>query len=182
VPSSSGGRQDADLDWPIADFRLTDQDGHAVTRDDLRGKVWVASFIFTRCRTICPRITSKVAQLRDELAKEKGVRFVSFSVDPEHDTPEVLKRYAKTYHADAERWHFLTGPEKEVYALLRGSFRDLAEQNRGTARTPGNEVMHSPRIFVVDRAGRVRGYCDGTEGDCVPRLRRKVLQLVREKP
>ncbi len=182
-PLSSGSdRQDLDLDWPVADFHLTDQNGRTVTRDDLRGKVWVASFIFTRCRSICPRVTGTIAQLRDELGPQEDVRFISFSVDPEHDTPAVLKRYAEGYHADPERWRFLTGPEESIYALVRNSFHDLAEQNRGTARTAGNEVTHSPRVFVVDRHGRVRWYGDSTEGDSVLQLRKKVLQLVREKP
>jgi cytochrome oxidase Cu insertion factor (SCO1/SenC/PrrC family) len=181
-PPPPSAPDDHDVDWPVGDFRLTERSGRTVTRDDLRGRVWVASFIFTRCTSICPRVTATVAQLQEDLGPQDDVRFVSFSVEPQHDTPAVLERYAKSYHADAERWLFLTGPQETIYALIEKSFHDVARQNRGTERTPGNEVMHSGRLFVVDRHGRIRWYCDSADGDRVPRLRHKVLQLVREQP
>jgi cytochrome oxidase Cu insertion factor (SCO1/SenC/PrrC family) len=183
LPSSSGQTDDHDINWPVHEFSLTDQNGRTVTRDDLRGKVWLASFIFTRCKSLCPRVTAAVAQLADELGPQDDVRLVTFSIDPEYDTPEVLNRYAKTYHADPDRWLFLTGPKKTIYGpVVKESFHYLAQPNEGAARTPGNEVTHTAHVFVVDKKGVVRWYCEITDGDSLPKLRRKILQLVQEKP
>src|SRR5713101_367446 len=106
-----GTTLDDDL-GPVGDFSLTERSGQTVSRADLRGKVWVASFLFTRCCTGCPQITATLAQLQKELQGQPDVILVSFSVDPEHDTPKVLKDYAKEWGADPKRWLFLTGKQE----------------------------------------------------------------------
>jgi cytochrome oxidase Cu insertion factor (SCO1/SenC/PrrC family) len=179
-PSGPSGQDDHDVDWPVGDFSLTERSGRTVTCSDLRGKVWVASFLFTRCGSTCPRIADNLARLQDALRRYDDVRLVSFSVDPEHDTPAVLRRYADGHQADPERWLFLTGSEKEIYSLIRDSFHDHAARNRGTASAGGNEVLHSNRVFVVDRRGHIRWFCDGTIADSVGKLRDKVRELARE--
>jgi protein SCO1/2 len=98
----------------VGDFTLTDQEGRAVSRSQLLGKVWVASFIFTRCATLCPQVCATLAQLQEQIRTEPDVRLVSFSVDPDEDTPAVLKKYAARFGADPERWLFLTGKRDKV--------------------------------------------------------------------
>jgi len=166
----------------VADFALTEQSGKTITLRDLRGKVWVASFLFTRCCTGCPRISADLLQLQKDLANTEGVLIVSFTVDPEHDTPNVLKAYADGLGADPKRWLFLTGKQPEIYRLIKDSFHLGVEQNQGEARKPGNEVTHSNRLIVVDRQGHIRGWdFDGTNPEDLPRLKQRVEELLREK-
>jgi len=142
----------------------------------------VASFLFTRCCTGCPRISADLLQLQKDLQNTEGVVIVSFSVDPEHDTPPVLKAYADSLGADAKRWLFLTGKQEEIYRLIRDSFHLGVEQNQGKARKPGNEVTHSNRLIVVDCRGHIRGWdFDGTNPDDLPRLKQRIDELLREK-
>jgi cytochrome oxidase Cu insertion factor (SCO1/SenC/PrrC family) len=166
----------------VADFVLVDQDGRNVGRPDLLGKVWVAAFVFTRCAGPCSQITGNLAHLQHDLAGQPDVALVSVTVDPEHDTPAVLKTYATTFGAEPGRWHFLTGEPEAVYRLIRESFHLAVEPTHGTARTPGNEVTHSTRLALVDHSGHIRGYFDGTTPDDLRRLRTRVAALVREKP
>jgi cytochrome oxidase Cu insertion factor (SCO1/SenC/PrrC family) len=174
---------------PVADFALVNQDGQTVTRADLQGKVWVASFLFTRCCTGCPQVSANLAQLQRDLADQEGVILVSFSVDPEHDTPAVLKAYAEAHGADSRRWWLLTGERVPLYQFIQDSFHLGVEENQGAARTPGNEVTHSTRLVLVDRQGRIRDYFEGRkvdeQGEAVDGLSAlKVLlaKVVREEP
>src|SRR5437763_1162579 len=98
----------------LHDFALTNQNNSIVTLGDLRGKVWVADIIFTRCPGPCRRMTKDMARLQDLWPKETPVRFVSLTSDPEYDTPAVLKRYAEEYKADLDRWDFLTGTKQQI--------------------------------------------------------------------
>ena len=95
----------------VPDFSLTNQQGEPLGLSDMAGKIWVADFIFTNCPTICPAMTQEMARLQSEFVADP-VYFVSFSVDPERDTPRVLSRYASAYGADDRRWHFLTGTKR----------------------------------------------------------------------
>ncbi|OAI49657.1 hypothetical protein AYO44_18355 [Planctomycetaceae bacterium SCGC AG-212-F19] len=165
----------------VDDFQLVERSGRSVTRDDLEGKVWVAAFSFTRCAGPCTQISGAMAQLQQQVAGQSDVRLVSFTVDPEHDTPDVLAAYAKKFAADPDRWLFLTGDREKMYALIQHSFKLGVAQAEGTARTPGNEVLHSTRLVVVDRQGNIRGYFDGTEEKSLGELRKKVAGLLREK-
>jgi cytochrome oxidase Cu insertion factor (SCO1/SenC/PrrC family) len=178
-----------DVDFPVQDFSLTERSGRTVTRADLLGKVWVAGFVFTRCTGSCPQVCATMARLQKETAGEPDVRLVNVSVDPRHDTPEVLSRYAERYQADPERWLFLTGDRDQVYDLIGSSFHLGVEETTGTARRPGNEVTHSSRLALVDRRGHVRGYFDGRQADDeggpvddVPRLVGRIRALLRERP
>jgi cytochrome oxidase Cu insertion factor (SCO1/SenC/PrrC family) len=180
--TSSAFEPDGDL-GPVGDFSLIERSGRMVSRADLRGKVWVASFLFTRCCTGCPQVSATLAQLQKELQGQTEVILVSFSVDPEHDTPQVLKDYANEWGADPERWLFLTGKQDDIYRLSKNSFHLGVEQTVGPARTPGNEVTHSTRLMVVDRRGRIRGAgFDGTNAEELSRLRQRIDALLREKP
>jgi cytochrome oxidase Cu insertion factor (SCO1/SenC/PrrC family) len=195
VHDSTPAREDVDLD-SVGDFALTERSGRIVRKADLLGKVWVASFVFTRCTGPCPQVTTTMARLQNDLPADRGdIQLVTFTVDPDHDRPTELTRYAENFHADPERWLFLTGSEADIYRLLREGFHVPVEQNTGEDRRPGNEVMHSPRLVVVDRRGHVRGYFLGIVEagddyekaqkefeDNYKRLREKLLALAREKP
>lgn len=158
-------------------FSLTDRSGRAVTDADLRGQVWVADFIFTRCPDVCPALTQRMAGLQDTLGGAEPVGLVSISVDPGHDTSEVLERYATRMGA-RPGWLFLTGPRDRVASLLRDGFR-VAFADDGPASAP---ITHSDRFVLVDRALRIRGYYHGGEPDDVARLTRDATALRAEQP
>lgn len=155
----------------VADFELTERSGVKKSLGDLRGKVWIADFIFTRCAGICPLMSGKMAKIQKELKASPGVRFVSFSVDPEYDTPEVLKGYAERYGADAERWHFLTGDKKQVFDLSIQHFRlgvgDIPEEDREAL---DQSVQHSSKFVLVDGEGQIRGYYSSEDESSIAKL------------
>ena len=177
------------IDYPLGDFTLTARDGREIHASDLRGKVWIASFIFTRCSGPCPQVAAAMAELQKEFASQPDVRLVTFTVDPEYDTPKILTQYAERFHADPDRWLFLTGKEADVYKLLRDGFKVGAERNTDPGATPGEAVNHDTHLAVVDRDGHVRGYfsalpdleSDNPEKDVrenTARLRAKVYDLL----
>jgi protein SCO1/2 len=149
----------------VPDFSLTERSNRPVTHKDLNGQVWVADFIFTRCPGICPVMSSKMQKLQERLPRE--IRLVSFSVDPSHDTPEVLTEYAKRYNADAERWLFLTGDPEVIQELSVGGFKLALDPTGGTEAEP---ITHSSRFVLVDRQGHIRGYYGTEEADALDRL------------
>lgn len=155
----------------LPDFSLTDQRGTPFALSDLHDKVWVADFIFTSCATICPPMTIQMASLQDELAVE-DLHFVSFSVDPERDTPAVLLRYADHYGADDRRWSFLTGQKEAIYRLAQEGF-NLAAGHRGS------EILHSTRFVLVDGEGQIRGYYDSRSKAHLQQLRKDIQTLLR---
>lgn len=198
-------RDDASSDlpvyWSAPDFSLVDQNGEPFERSDLRGQVWVGSFIFTHCASVCPVISARMAELRDELRAEgllgASVRLVSITVDPARDTPDVLRRYADRFGGSPpEAWAFLTGePPSAVRRLVQEGFRvtamlprnaraesggaaDATEVGEATDAT-GYQVSHSPRVVLVDRDGRVRGTYVATEPDAFDRLLVDVRALVQ---
>lgn len=158
----------------VPEFELTERSGRTVKKSDLLGSYWVASFIFTRCSTSCPMATAELATLQTQLPRE--VRLVSFSVDPEHDSPEVLSDYADRVGADTDRWLFLTGKKDDVYRYIREGFHLAVEENRDA--TPGLEVMHSPRFALVDPKGRIRGYYESNDREELDRLRSDIARLL----
>jgi cytochrome oxidase Cu insertion factor (SCO1/SenC/PrrC family) len=123
-----------------------------------------------------------MARLQQELAAEPDVRLVSLTVDPARDTPAVLSRYAEVYRADAERWLFLTGSPDEVKSFVQGRLHLAVEENTGPSAAPGNRMLHSAKLSLIDQQGRIRGYFDGTDPDAVGRLRAAAERLARESP
>jgi len=146
----------------LPDFRLTEPSGRPLSLADLRGRPWVADFIFTRCGGACPAMTARMARLRRDLSTD--VAFVSFTVDPAHDTPEVMARYAATFRAD-ESWHFLTGPQKDLYDLSVGGFKLAAMEVPAAEQAVGGDgpFLHSSKFVLVDAEGVIRGYYDSTD-------------------
>ena len=154
-------------------FTLVDQQGQAVSRDMLRGSVWVADFIFTRCAGQCPMMAAQMAQLAAQLPPRSGVRLVSFTVDPVWDTPEALARYAQAYPS-ASAWSFLTGEEATIRRLCREGFH-LAFSEQGTDAEP---ITHSTRLVLVDRQGRIRGSYDATDEAAMHQLGRDLRRVL----
>ncbi len=162
-PPDKGGTATFDP-IPLPDFTLTERSGKPLSLADLKGKVWIASFVFTHCTGTCPKISATIAQLQSDLSPTRpDLRFVTFSVDPERDTPAVLTKYANQFGAKPDTWLFLTGKEGEVHKLLNEGFKVNTERNKdGKA---GDEFMHSPKLVVVDKAGRICGLFDGVKTD-----------------
>lgn len=155
----------------VSAFTLTERSGRTVGLDDLRGKTWVADFIFTRCAGPCPVLTSNMAKLQDELAKRPDLMFVSFTVDPGYDTPQVLAQYADRFGADKNRWYFLTGKTDNVSAIVMKSFRLAMQENTEPGRPDSEAVNHALYLVLVDKDARIRGYYNGTDPDEIKRLR-----------
>lgn len=145
----------------IPDFALTDHTGAALTRADLAGDVVVANFIFTRCPTVCPVFTMKMQRLTERLVDARGLRFVSFSVDPEHDTPAVLAAYAAEHGADPSRWRFVTGDPEALRATVEDGLK-MAMERRGQLPGGAPDIVHATHFVLLDRQGRIRGYYDSS--------------------
>ena len=133
------------------DFQLVDQDNNPVTAQSLRGKTWIADFVFTHCAGPCPMMTAKMRTFQKAIPST-NIAFLSFSVDPERDTPAVLKEYAAKFHADESRWKFLTGAKDAIYAVARGM---MITAIPAQADSP---IIHSERFVLIDKLGRIRGY------------------------
>ncbi len=148
---------------PVPAFSFVDQDAQPFGLERLRGKVWVASFIFTRCRDTCPGMTGKLLLVEDAVKATPelsgDVHIVSFSVDPERDKPRDLKAYARSYGADTSVWHFLTGEKGAVEKLSQEGFRlPLGRTPLPDGGGTAPDIIHSDRFALVDREGRLRGY------------------------
>ena len=133
----------------VPDFVLRERSGQPVTKADLLGKVWIVNFIFTQCVEECPLATSRMARLQEAFTAEADVRLVSITVDPEHDTPEVLREYAKSFGAHPQRWLFLTGEKERIYRLAREGFRlgvfEASEADSSATMPPGRGVWKAAR-------------------------------------
>ncbi|MDE0485038.1 MAG: SCO family protein [Candidatus Poribacteria bacterium] len=156
----------------VPDFSLTNQQGQPLGLSDLQGKIWVADFIFTHCPTICPVMTQEMVKLQSEFDSEP-VYFVSFTVDPERDTPEVLSRYAGQYGADEQQWHFLTGEKDQIYQLANEGFKLSAAQH-------GGGFPHSARFVLVAPNGTIHDYYDSRSKPAMKRLRKDVKTLLKK--
>jgi len=167
-------------------FQLTDQEGLTVTADQYRGKVLLVGFIYTNCDDICPMLTAQMRSLQEDL-QSAGLlgeaQLLSISVDPEVDTPAVLREYAAGYGVDTTTWRFLTGEVDHVRKVVVEGFLLGYQQvpaagghagHGGTTDTADYRVEHSGRIALVDQAGTIRAYYDGTELD-----RERVIREVR---
>jgi protein SCO1/2 len=166
-------------------FSLVDQRGKPFGLAELGDDIWVADFIFTGCQAACPMLTSRMRALQkhveereQSLGKRLPIRFVSFSVDPEVDTPEKLAAYATKWGADQARWSFLTGPLAEVNrAVVRGL---KVHFEKGAAETSAFDVMHGEHFVVVDGRHRIRGYFQ-TDTSGMADLKAALASLAAEK-
>lgn len=157
-------------------FTLTDRSGATVTLATLAGRPWIADLVFTRCQLSCPRMTERMASLGQRLAP--GVRRVSLSVDPAHDTPAVLAEYARQHKAESLDWLFLTGDEAEMRRLAVEGFKlGVAPADPSDPRAAQEPVTHSTRFVLVDGQGRVRGWYDAFDEGALGKLLRDAAWL-----
>lgn len=158
-------------------FRLTDQTGATVTDAALRGKVVIANFIFTRCITVCPVFTMKMRRVQDRTQDvADGLKLVSFSVDPLHDTPAVLARYAEEHGADPGRWRFLTG-EAEAMRRVAEAFA-VPMDAMGTQPNGAPDIVHAEHFVLIDRQGQIRGYYASSDAPRIEIMLRDARRLL----
>lgn len=162
----------------VPDFSLSESGGGTLRRSDLREKVWIASFIFTRCAEACPAMMRQEVGVQGQLPLRDDLRLVSFSVDPDFDTPTVLAQYAKAFGADKSRWLFLTGDKKVIYDLAQRGF-----QLNAVGADPAKEmpILHSSKLALVDRRGSIRGYYDTANSAELRQLVTDVRKLLAER-
>ena len=161
-------------------FDLTERRQVPLRLADLRGKVWVADFMYTSCVEICPLQSAEMARLQAAFADYADLRLVSISVDPERDTPTVLSAYAEKFRADPERWLFATGEPDAVSRLAQEGFRLSAASYVPDDAGVDYTFIHSNRFVLVDRQGRIRGYYRSTDPDDLVRLRRDLTVLLQQ--
>jgi len=161
----------------VPGFQLTNQNGQPFGSAQLSGKIWIADFIYTTCPGPCPMISSRMSELQKPLQKT-DVHLVSFSVDPDKDTPEVLRGYADKLQAEPGRWDFVTGAKSAIYKLSHDGFKLAVSDGRDAQGIP----VHSTRMVLVDRHGQIRGYYDATEPEAITKLLADTNHLLREQP
>lgn len=164
--------------WEVPDFSLEDQDGKVFSLRKLSGKIWIVDFFYSSCKGPCPMLSSRLSDLHKKFENDSRVGFLSISTDPEKDTSEVLKLYAKKFDADS-RWVFLTGRKEEVYRLANQGFKLSLQEVEGAAEP----ISHSTRLALVDSIGWVRGFYEGVGdgGDNAAReLIRDISKLMEE--
>lgn len=159
-------------------FTFTDQNGASFQSDMLEGKIYVANFFFTSCPTICPQMSANLSLLRKRFNNDAGLEILSFTVDPERDTPERMKQYGKKFEADPAQWHFLTGDKKVLYKLARNGFFLSATEGDGGPY----DFIHSENLVLIDSKGHIRGYYDGTKEGSVDLIANDIKKLRKSNP
>lgn len=169
-------RSDLPRLFPVPEATLTAETGRPLNLASLKGNVVVYDFIFTNCGGTCPMMTAQMRRLTGKIAKDAPVRFVSISVDPARDTPQVLRDYAIRYRNDP-RWIFLTGDRDQIIRLSVDGFKLAAG---GTPQTAAEPLLHSSKFAVADKDGTIREYYGGTDGDAPEHVAATVNDLLRE--
>jgi protein SCO1/2 len=164
----------------IGDFSFQNQDNKTITQKDIEGKVFVAEYFFTTCKSICPIMNKQMQRVQQAIKGNSNVKILSFTVDPETDTVAQMKRYATSHHAVKGQWHFLTGQQEDLYHLARKSFfvlKPAEVQNQGDV---GSDFIHTNNFVLVDQKKRIRGYYDGTSEKEVSELITDIKRLLEE--
>ena len=162
---SGNGAQQTLEPRELREFNLIDQQGQPFASKEMKGKVWVVSFFFTKCPTVCPQVLAQTAEMQKRLSTTpqwKDIRFVSITVDPQHDTPAVLDERAKLWNADPKHWIFLTGSKDAIWSLT--SARDGFQLAVGDG-VPGDKmsIAHSSRFVLINQQHQVVGYFDALD-------------------
>jgi protein SCO1 len=165
----------------LPSFDLTNQLGSEVTPAAFSNKVAVVDVIFTRCAGPCPEMTRRMGELQRAIPAELPVKLLSLTTDPEYDSPEILKRYATRYNADANRWWFLTGTKSNVAVLARHGLKLVAEETKPEDRVSDADLfVHSTVFVLLDKKGRLRGSIESTDPNFTARVLQAVRRLARE--
>jgi protein SCO1 len=160
----------------IAPFRFVDQDSASITNETFAGKIYVADFFFTTCRTICPIMKTQLLRVYEATRDMQDVLILSHTIDPEYDTVALLRDFARRLGVESKKWHFVTGVRDSIYKIAQTSYFATAMQDR----TEPDGFIHSGAFLLIDKARRIRGKYDGTKEDDVNRLIRDIGQLRKE--
>lgn len=164
----------------IGNFSFLNQDGKKITQKEVEGKVYVAEYFFTTCKSICPLMNTQMKRVQERYSSVKNLKILSFTVDPEVDSVEQMKSYASGHGAIPGKWHFLTGDKKELYSLARKSFFILKPAEAQNLGDGGSDFIHTNNFVLVDREGRIRGYYNGTSHEEVDKLLLDIEKLLKE--
>lgn len=165
----------------IGHFTFQNQEGQNISDEDVRGKVFVAEYFFTTCGTICPKMNQQMQRVQKAYAGNSNFKILSFTVNPEIDTVEQMKRYAQEHGAKKDQWHFLTGEKTNLYSLARKSFFVLKPSEAQNLGDAGSDFIHTNNFVLIDRKMRIRGYYDGTSPKEVGQLIDDIELLLGEK-
>jgi protein SCO1/2 len=161
---------DLDILGKVKDFQLINSNELPFSLKNLKGKVWVADFFFTSCGSICPMMSAHMNRLYQIFKAYKDVQLVSFTVNPENDSPTVLKKYAQKFNADTSRWVFLTGSREEITNVVVNSFKI------GDIKEP---IFHSSYFVLIDRQGEIRGYYDSTNPKNIDKIIKDIKKILK---
>lgn len=161
----------------IQDFELINQDGQRRAFHEWKGQIIIADFFFSHCPVICPKMTGNLKKLSNQFQQDKGIHFISISIDPERDSAAQLKSYAHRFSIDTRKWDLLTGNKKDIYKLARNSFMVVATDGDGGP----TDFIHSDKLVLIDRIGRIRGFYDGTDETAINKLSHDIKKLQDEK-
>ena len=160
----------------IANFSLTNQNGKTITQDDYKDKIYVADFFFTTCRTICPIMTTNMAEIQEAILDDDDVMLLSHSVTPEIDSVAQLKRYAIKKGVNDKKWNLVTGDKKDIYKLARKSYLAVKDQGDGGPF----DMVHTENFMLIDKKKQIRGFYDGTQKEEIDRLLDDIAILKKE--
>lgn len=168
--------------FSIPDFSLTNQENERVELSTLRGQLWIADIIFTRCAGPCPEMTRRMAEFQGLIQAEAPVKLVTLTTDPEYDSPAVLQAYARRFGAQSGRWHFLTGPKKAMAELAVGGLKLTAlEKEPVRQENPNDLFIHSTLFVLVDGAGRARAVFENEDPAVTGKVTQAVQRLLKER-
>lgn len=159
----------------VGAFEFTNQDGKMLTSKFVEGKIWVACYFFTTCPTICPKMIAGMGDIQQAFPDEDQIKMVSFTVDPDKDTPELLKHYANIRNINTSQWNLVTGTKKDLYKYARKELTLMATDGDGGPQ----DFIHSDRLVLVDQNNLIRGYYDGTEPNEVKQLITDIKKLIK---
>jgi protein SCO1/2 len=180
--STDGSDKALPVLFEVPDFALTNQTGQRITRSDLRGQVWLADIIFTRCAGPCPEMTRRMGELQAAIPAGQPLKFVTLTTDPENDTPPVLQAYARRYLAQPGRWHFLTGTRQQIADLaVRGLKFSALEKEAAAQENPNDLFIHSTLFLLIDKQGRARAVFESDDALLKSRLLPAIDKLLRER-
>lgn len=161
----------------IPDFALTNQDDQTVTEQTFQGKIYITDFFFTTCPTVCPKMMEAMGELQQTFADDEDVLFLSHSVTPEYDTPDVLEQYAQRYGVTSGKWHLVTGDRSLIYRLGRDYY--FIEEDLGRQKTE-NDFLHTDNFVLIDKNRHIRGIYSSLSRSDMRRLVADVATLENE--
>ncbi len=173
--------QDKGYGHTVQKFSFIDQNNQTITDETVKGKIWVAEYFFTTCKSICPIMNQEMMKVQKAFKDDQDVKILSFTVDPEVDTPAQLKTYAKEHHSQDGQWYFITGKKEELYAFARQSIFVLKPAEAANLGDAGSDFIHTNNFVLVDWEGKIRGYYDGTKSKEVTQLIADIQLLKKEQ-